>query len=542
MEQEYDYVIVGGGSAGCVLANRLSADSAHSVLLVEAGPDDRHPMIDMPKGFARILASPEHMYYFEAQPGSDGKQAPETWIRGRTLGGSSSVNGMQYQRGHREDYDHWERDLGLAGWGWDAMERTFRLLEDHDLGEAPWRGVGGPVRLSQSTNRTVLMDKVIEAAGELGVPHLEDPSDSREEGISYICAIISKGRRWSAARAFLDPARNRANLTISTRTEARRIVFDGQRASGVECLRGDELVTVGARREVILSAGTLCSPKLLQLSGVGDGEHLASIGIPVLRESARVGANLREHLILTVQYRLTGDYSQNKDYSGWRLGLHGLKYMLTRKGLLATSPYDITAFLKVHPDSPKTDAKIVAAPITMDLSKWEGFHKQIPMESEPGCSMIGYVLQPQSQGTVQITSNDPAAPPAIVHNALSHEYDQKIAVALARYIRRIFAQPAIAPYIAGETLPGERFQSDEELLEAYAMMSGPGFHAAGTCAMGSGEDSVTDERLRVRGVSGLRVVDLSVFPTLVSGNTHGPVMAVASRGADLILEDAAGAA
>lgn len=537
MNQNFDYVIVGGGSAGCVLANKLSADPRNQVLLLEAGPDDKHQMIHIPKGFAKILGSKPHMYYYDVKPGTGAKKSGESWIRGRVLGGSSSVNGLQYQRGHREDYDHWERDLGLKGWGWSTLGKIFMDMEDHALGANGWRASGGPVHVCQTSNKTPIMDKVIEAAGQLGVPRREDPSHPDEEGISYICANIHQGRRWSAAKAFIEPIRSRSNLTICTDTVATRLLFEGRRAVGVEALRNGQKAVFKAGREVIVSAGALESPKLLQLSGIGDQQHLASLGIPVLQHSPDVGRNLREHLIYTVQFRLSGPYSQNPEYSGWRLAAQAIKYVLTHKGLLSTGPFDVTAFVKADPASTRPDAQLVAGAMTMDLSKWEGFEKGVPMEKEPGVSMLGYVLRPESQGQLAIRSTDPLAAPEIVHNHLAHDYDKRVAIATARLIRKIFQQPALRPFVKGETLPGAQLQTDAEILEAYSMMGGAGYHAAGTCRMGGDADAVLDERLRVRGLSNLRVVDLSVFPTLVSGNTNAPVMALAWRAAELILQD-----
>ncbi len=537
--EQFDFVIVGGGSAGCVLANKLSADGSHSVLLIEAGPRDTHPMIHMPKGFGKIAASAQHAYYYDAVAGPGGKNSAETWIRGRTLGGSSSINGLQYQRGHPEDYNHWSRDLGLADWGWPDMLRIYRAMEDHQLGANAFRGAGGPLPIALSTNHTPLMDRLIEAGGQLGLRHVDDTNNPDQEGIGYITSTARDGRRWSSAKAFLDPARGRKNLKIVTDTDVRRILFEGTRAIGVEANHGGTTIIYKAAREVILSAGTIGSPLLLQRSGVGPAAHLQALGVPVIADRANVGGNMREHLVFTVQYRLTGDYSQNKQYSGWRILMHGARYMMFHSGLLANSPYDVTAFVRTRPGLDRPDAQLVTGPISMDMAAWEGFSKGIKLEDEPGAQILGYGLRPESQGSVTITSSDPNAPPMIVHNYLTHESDRQMAISTARYMRRLFEQPAIARYIKCEMLPGADVTSDEEILDAYNRMSGPAYHALGTCRMGIDDDSVVDARLRVRGVSNLRVVDISVLPTQVSGNTNGPAMATGWRASELILEDAA---
>jgi len=538
VSQTFDYVIVGGGSAGCVLANKLSEDSAVSVLLIEAGPPDTSPLIHMPRGLGKLYTSSEHTYFYETQRNPD-KALTETWLSGRMLGGSSSLNGLMYLRGHQEDYNHWEHDLGLQGWVWDSYGRIFRAMEDHELGANEYRGAGGPLSVSLSKNRTLIMDKMIEAGGQLGLRHFADSSMPEQEGIGYVNATIRKGRRWSAAKAFLDPVRKRPNLRIVTNTEVQRVIFEGRRAVAVECKHAGQALQYRAAREIILAAGTLHSPQLLQLSGIGPADHLQSLGIPVVHNSPAVGTNLREHLVFRMQYRLTGDYSQNKEHSGWRIMLHGVRYMLTRSGLLAAPPYDLTAFVRTRENLTRPDSQLFIGAMSMAMSEGdEGFSVDVKLEEEPGVSIIGYGLRPESQGSVMIKSSDPKVAPHVVANYLSHPQDREIAISTARYMRRLFEQPMVRPYIARELLPGPAVQSDEEILRAYDSVSGPGYHAAGTCRMGTDAESVVGPRLCVRGVSGLRVADVSVFPTLVSANTNGPAMATAWRAAEIILEDA----
>ncbi|WP_231639098.1 GMC family oxidoreductase [Sphingomonas profundi] len=533
MTDTYDYIIAGGGAAGCVLANRLSADPRNAVLLLEAGPSDKHPFVTMPKGFGRLLMSDRRTWYLPANPGPTGKNTPETWVRGKMLGGSSSINGMQYLRGHPEDYDHWERDLGLPGWGWADMGRIFMAMEDHELGATDFRGVGGPLHVIVSRNRTKIVDAMIAAAEQMGVPHVEEPNLPGQEGSGYTTATIRHGRRQSAAVAFLDPVRHRRNLTIVTEAPVDKVRFEGTRAVAVETVEKGVRRTYRAAREIVLSAGAIMSPAILHRSGVGPEAHLRAIGVPVVRHSPGVGGNMREHVLLFLQHHLTVDWSQNREYSGWRLVRNGLRYNLLRTGVLSGPGYDYTGFIRTDPSLTRPDVQLIANPLSMDMAAWEGWTKGVTFEKVPGSQIFGYNLLPESQGSVLARSSDPAEVPEITHNYLSHEKDRRTSVAMFRWMRRMFEQPAIKPYIKQEMLPGPQVQSDEDILAAFNMLGGPGYHATGTCAMGS----VVDARLRVEGVDGLRVADLSIFPTNVSGNTNAPAMAAGWRAAELILDD-----
>jgi choline dehydrogenase-like flavoprotein len=526
-----DYVIVGAGSAGCVLADRLSQDPRNEVLLVEAGPLDKSPWVSMPKGFGRLLRDPRHAWFFPTEPEAGNGGRPEYWVRGKMLGGSSSINGMVYVRGQPEDYDGWAA-MGLKSWGWSTVASYFKRMERHILGADEVRGADGPLAVSFCSKPSVLGDAVLAAAAQLGVPVKEDLNRPEQEGVGYLCATIRNGRRQSAAEAFLRPALRRPNLTVLTDTLVQRVLFEGRRAVGVVALRGEVPLSLRARREVILSAGALQSPQLLQLSGVGPAQHLRSIGIEVRVDSPEVGANMREHRLLFIQYRLRNGHSLNRQFSGLPLALNSLRYVLTRSGVLAQGSYDIGGFIRTDAGLDRPDAQVMMAPYSLDLTTGK-----LGFEPFPGMQVFGYALRPESRGTVMARSASPADLPVIRPNYLHAAADRRVSIGVVRFLRRWLAQAPLAPFVGEETTPGAGVQTDEEILDAFARRGQSGYHACGTCRMGVDATAVLDERLRVNGVSGLRVVDLSLFPTMISGNTNGPMMALAWRAADLILED-----
>jgi choline dehydrogenase len=521
----FDYIIVGAGSAGCVLAERLSSSGRCSVLLLEAGPSDRHPLIHMPKGMAKLFSDPRHVWLLETAAERD--IPSETWIRGKVLGGSSSVNGMMYFRGHPEDYNEWVR-RGAPGWGWNDMQRAFDAIE-LPPGEGPGRA---PLRITYPTERTALTEALIEAGVSLGIPRVERLSHARQEGVGYPSRTIYKGRRQSAADAFLRPARSRRNLRIETGVIIDRVLFDGKRAIGVAGHRGGTAVEYRAGREVILAAGGLHSPQLLERSGIGDADRLRELGIPLICHSPGVGENLLEHRLLMMQYELLAPMSENAQFRGWRLALNGARYALTRTGPMSAGTYDVCAFAKTNASLDRPDAEILMAPYSLAFT-----HKgSITTDSAHSMHMFGYPLRSRSQGSVHIRSADPSAGGLIRPNYLSDPYDQQVTIAMFRLMRRWVRQPALHKIIGEEVLPGASVEDDDSILRAFRAKGTAGYHACGTARMG-GEDAVVDARLRVRGASSLRVVDGSIMPTMVSANTNGPIMAMAWRAAELICEE-----
>lgn len=526
---EFDYIIVGAGSAGCVLADRLTADRRSRVLLLEAGASDSDFLVRMPKGFGKLLSNPNKVWYIPTLE-SDGIPA-ETWIRGKMLGGSSSVNGMMYFRGHPSDYDGWVK-AGVAGWGWDQIGAAFRAIENHELGDGNGRGTSGPLKISVSPDRSEIGDRLIAAAHAMGIPRVADLNYPDQEGIGYATRTIHRGRRQSAAKAFLNPARKRSNLTVKTGVWVDRLLFDDHRAVGVKATEAGELREYRTRGEVILCAGGLASPTILQRSGVGDARLLQGLGIPVINDSPGVGRNLLEHRLLMMHYRLNRPISANRELAGLGLIRNAIRYALLGKGTLAAGAYDVGGFLKTDPVCSQPDVELLMAPWGYSFDE-----KGNPVVlSEHSFHMFGYPLRSRSQGSIAIKSTDPQVPADIRPNYLSDPYDREVTVAMFRMMRRLTEQKPLAEVIAGEISPGPDVETDEEIIDAFKTRGNAGYHACGTVAMG-GDDAPLDERARVRGTERLRVVDGSMFPTMVSANTNGPIMAASWRASKLILAD-----
>lgn len=551
MQDHFDYIVIGAGSAGCVLANRLSADPAVSVLLVESGPSDDSLFVRMPRGIG-VLLTPgnERLFTYEARQG--GNRKTETWVKGRTLGGSSSVNGMVYIRGAPRDFDSWEAQ-GCTGWGWDEMRRRFIELEDHELGAGPDRGAGGPLKITVPEFGDPMSEALISGAGELGVARARDINDRPsvdDGGFGYQPVTIHNGSRFSAAKAFIHPIRKRTNLTVASETHALRLLFTGTQATGVRLRDKTGERNVTCRREVILSAGAVETPKLLQLSGIGPRDLLTSLGIDLVAEAPNVGKNLIEHRYLSIQHRSRAP-SQNEKLRGTAMLGSLLTYLLVGKGPMTRGAYEGGGFIKTDPSLAHPDVQIGVGLFSMAEMgmSLDGAPEPAPgetpkppkmqVDSAPGVSVGGYFTQPKSRGEIRIQSADPDAAPVIDANYFSHPDDRKHSIAMVRWIRRLMQTDAVRPLIVEELVPGPACETDDEIIEAFLTLGTTAFHVAGTCRMGSDEASVVDPRLRVRGVSGLRVMDTSVMPTLVSGNTNAATQAMALHAAALILEDAA---
>jgi len=534
IDGDYDYVIVGAGSAGCLLANRLSADPDRRVLLLEAGGNDNWIWFHIPVGYLFAIGNPRADWMFKTEPegGLNGRSL--NYPRGKVIGGSSSINAMIYMRGQSADYDHW-RQLGLTGWGSDDVLPYFRKHENHFLGESAAHSTAGEVRIEPPRVRWDILEAFCAAAEEAGIERIADFNTGDNEGSCAFHVTQKRGRRWSAARAFLKPALKRANLRLETGCLAEALVFEGARAVGVRWRQNGELRAARCRGEVVLAAGSLGSAQLLLLSGVGPADELAGLGIATVLDRPGVGKNLQDHLQLRLIYQVEGAKTLNERYRSWagRAGMM-LEYALMRSGPLTMAPSQLGIFTRSDPSRERANIQFHVQPLSLD--KFGD-----PLHTFPAFTASVANVQPSSRGFVRLRSNDPAEPPAIKPNYLSTDDDRRVAADSIRVARNIVSQPALRKHRPVEYLPGPQVGNDDAaLIKAAGDIGTTIFHPVGTAKMGRASDpmAVVDERLRVIGLERLRVIDASVMPTITSGNTNAPTMMIAEKGAAMIREDA----
>lgn len=533
LEGDFDYIVVGAGTAGCILANRLSANPKNRVLILEAGGDDNWIWFHIPVGYLFAIGNPrsDWMFRTEAEPGLNGRSL--AYPRGKVIGGSSAINAMISMRGQAADYDHW-RQLGLSGWAYSDLLPLFRRLEDHFLGESEHHGAGGGWRIEAPRLSWAVLDAVGDAAEQMGIRRIPDFNTGDNEGISYFHVNQKRGRRWSSARGFLKPALNRPNLRLEKHVLVDRLIVENGRAVGVRFIRNGELIEARTKGEVILSAGSIGSVQVLQRSGIGPADWLAPLGIDIVRDAPGVGRNLQDHLQQRAIYKVSGVKTLNETYySLIRRGLMGLDYAFRRRGPLTMAPSQLGIFTRSDPTRERANIQFHVQPLSLD--KFGD-----PLHRFPAITVSACNLRPTSRGTIRIRSAKPDEAPSIAPNYLATDEDRQVAADAIRTTRRLMRQQALARYNPVEFLPGPAVGDDDAALAKAAGDIGTTiFHPVGTAKMGLASDpnAVVDERLRLHGIAGLRVADASIMPTITSGNTNTPTAMIAEKAATMILED-----
>ncbi len=534
MTDEFDFIVTGAGSAGCVLANRLSASGKHRVLLLEAGGKDSSFWIHVPMGYAKTFVDPKVNWMFESEPEARLNNRTMYQPRGKVLGGTSSINGMIYMRGHAADYDQW-RQLGNEGWDYDSVLPYFRKAEDNERGASEFHGTGGPLHVSNQPYEWEIGKALLEACKQAGIPETPDFNGAQQEGCGYYQTTTNNKRRWSTAVAYLNPARTRPNLKIETKAYATKVLIENGRAVGVEYQSPGGRKTARARGEVIVSGGAFGSPHLLQLSGIGPGDHLREKGIEIVHELPGVGSNLQDHFNTFCTYRISRNLSLNSlQYSFKDRMIAGARYVLLRNGPMTGNGLYVGALVRTDPRFERPD-------LQMNISCWSTIGRDrngIVSHPHPGISISPVHLRPEARGTVRLGSNDPFAPPRIHFDFMKSDYDMQVMLYGIRLARQIVRQQAMQKLIVEETSPGITVRTDEEMIADTRERGISNLHPVGTCGMGHGPMAVVDPRLRVHGLGGLRVVDASVMPVIIAGNTNAPTIMIGEKASDMILQDA----